>query len=72
MDLRTLAVYASVCQKTLRAWIRDVDDPLPAYQRGNKFYVNRVEYDRWLRKHPAMTDGAIDQLVEEVVSEVRT
>lgn len=71
MDLRTLAEYACVCEKTLRSWIRSEDDPLPAFQRGNKLYVNREEYDRWLRKHPVTGVGGISQMVDDIVSSVR-
>lgn len=71
MDLRTLADYACVSQKTLREWIRDVGDPLPAFQRGNKLYVNRQEYDRWLRQHPVASGAEINRIVDEIVASVR-
>jgi hypothetical protein len=72
MDLSRLAIYASVCEKTLRSWIRAADNPLPAAQRGTKLYVNRDVYDKWLRGHAVTGGVAFDQFVNQMVSEVRT
>jgi hypothetical protein len=70
MDLRTLAAYGCVCQKTLREWIRSIHDPLPAFQRGNKLYVYRIEYDKWLRKHPVQELRNIEGVVNDLISEL--
>jgi excisionase family DNA binding protein len=51
MDLRTLAEYSSVGEKTLRKWIHAGENPLPAAQRGKKLYVNRAAFDEWLLTH---------------------
>jgi hypothetical protein len=71
MDLRTLAKYACVCEKTLRSWINSGDNPLPAFKVGTKIYVSREEYDRWLRKHPVTSGDYINRIVDEVVTAVR-
>jgi hypothetical protein len=73
MDLRTLAGYACTSEKTLRSWIRSVQDPLPAYQRGNKLYVSRGEYDSWMRRHPAHGQGLdVGAFVDGIINEMRT
>jgi hypothetical protein len=73
MDLRTLAKYACVCEKTLRSWIRAAENPLPASQPGKaKLYVHRDVYDKWLRGHAVTGGDSFDKLVNEMVAEVRT
>lgn len=72
MDLSRLATYASVCEKTLRSWIRAADNPLPAHRRGTKWYVSRDVYDKWLRGHVVTGGDAFDKFVNEMVAEVRT
>jgi hypothetical protein len=71
LDLKALSSYACVSEKTLRAWIHSVTNPLPAYQRGTKIYVRKSEFDRWLQRH-AVTDGAsLDRIVDEIVASFR-
>jgi hypothetical protein len=72
MDLSRLATYASVCEKTLRSWIRAADNPLPASQRGTKLYVKRDVYDKWLQGHAVTGGDAFDRFVNEIVSEIGT
>jgi hypothetical protein len=70
-DLSTLTKYARVSEKTLRAWIKASENPLPASQRGAKIYVNRKVFDQWLQGHPIAPGDTVDRIVEELVSEVR-
>lgn len=70
-DLKALSAYASVCEKTLRAWIHATQNPLPACQRGTKIYVRKSEFDRWLEGHTVRNKAGIDSLVNEIVDEVR-
>lgn len=49
MDLSTLARYSSSSERTLRDWIRAEINPLPASRRGGKIFVNRGDYDTWMR-----------------------
>jgi len=51
MGLRQVTQYASVSNRTLRAWIHAPIDPLPAVRVAGKHLVRRVELDRWLEKH---------------------
>jgi hypothetical protein len=71
MDLKSLTLYACVSEKTLRTWIHSPTDPLPACQRGNKIYVRRHEFDKWLERHSiAKKSVAMERIVEDIVRSV--
>jgi hypothetical protein len=65
LDLRALTEYASVSEKTLRAWIHRVVDPLPACQVEKKIFVRRSAFDRWLEKH-AVQSVDMDEIGDAV------
>jgi hypothetical protein len=68
MDLKALTSYACVSEKTLRTWIHSPKEPLPAYQRGNKIYVRRREFDAWLQQHSVSKKSVeIERVVEDIV-----
>ncbi len=68
LDLRALTGYACVSERTLRTWIHDGDDPLPAYRVGTKILVRRSEFDRWMERHRLVPASSID--VNGVVDEI--
>ncbi len=73
MDLKALARYGCASQRTLREWIRAVDNPLPASRRGNKLYVRRRDYDAWMEAHRVTTvdnSVAISRVVDDIVRDV--
>ncbi len=71
LDLKALTEYACVSEKTLRTWIHSPANPLPAYQRGNKIYVRRHEFDLWLERHSIKKNSvAIKHVVDEIVRSV--
>lgn len=71
MDLRTLGQYACVSERTLRDWIKAIDNPLPASQRGAKLYVSRKDYDDWMRRQRVTPDIDIDGTVDKILSDLQ-
>jgi len=71
MDLKSLCLYASACERTLRDWIHRSNDPLPASQVGNKIRVSRVAFDVWMERQ-AVRPEAVDvgRIVEGIISDV--
>jgi hypothetical protein len=70
-DLRTLGRYACVGERTLRDWIKAVDNPLPASQRNGKLYVSRSEFDEWMRRQRVTPAVDIDNTVSKILSELQ-
>jgi excisionase family DNA binding protein len=72
MDLKAVQRYASVSERTVREWIHQPINPLPAAQVEKKILIKRSTFDRWLESHPVRSNEIdIDGLVAEVVNEVR-
>jgi hypothetical protein len=71
-DLKTLARYGCVSERTLREWIKAVVNPLPASRRGNKLYVRRRDYDAWMEAHRVTVDNSlvISRAVDDIVRDV--
>jgi hypothetical protein len=67
MDLKTLERYSSLSNRTLRHWIRAVENPLPASARGGKILVSRRLFDEWMKGH-AIEGTSVD--VERVVNSI--
>lgn len=71
LDLARLSEYASVSTRTLRRWIAQRDNPLPAYRRGGKIFVSRKAYDSWLKSQPLETDRAqVASIVNSVMAKL--
>lgn len=68
LDLRGLTKYAAVSERTLRAWIHDPINPLPAYQVGSKLLVRKRDFDSYVERHPVRPMQAVDNMVEEILS----
>jgi excisionase family DNA binding protein len=49
MDLQELTAYVSASERTIRGWI--YSQALPAFRIGGKTFVNRREFDLWVRAH---------------------
>ena len=47
LSLRSLATYAGISVRTLRALLVHRHAPLPHYRIGGKILVRRSEFDRW-------------------------
>lgn len=67
MDLKTLERYSSISNRTLRHWIRAVENPLPASSRGGKILVSRRLFDEWMNGQ-AIEANSVD--VERAVNSI--
>ncbi len=57
MDLKTLEWYSSMSNRTLRGWIKDPVNPLPASTRGGKILVSRRVFDEWMKAHAIQSES---------------
>ena len=64
-DTRTTARRAGVCPRTVRNWVQDPMDPLPAYRVHGKLLFDWDEVARWIKRHRVETEG-LDRIVAEV------
>jgi hypothetical protein len=67
MDLKTLERYSSMSNRTLRKWIKALQNPLPASVLGGKILVSRRSFDEWIGRH-AIEVSALE--VERTVNEI--
>jgi excisionase family DNA binding protein len=67
LGLRELTKYAAVSERTLRAWIHQAADPLPAVRAGGKLLVKRAAFDEWLERRRVQAVD-IDAIVRELVT----
>lgn len=70
LDLNALQQYATISERTLRAWVHKIVDPLPAVRVGGKVLVKRADFDNWLRKH-SIKNADVSAIVEEILSGVK-
>ena len=68
LDLRGLTRYAAVSERTLRAWIHDPINPLPAFQVGSKLLIRKRDFDTFIEQHPVRPMQAVNNVVEEILS----
>jgi excisionase family DNA binding protein len=74
MDLKATQRYSCVSERTLRDWIRDPLNPLPAVQvAGGKILIKRSHFDRWLESHPFQSINSIDihGVTDEIINQFR-
>jgi excisionase family DNA binding protein len=70
LDLRQLTKYAAVSERTLRAWIHEPSNPLPAYRVGSKILVRKRDFDIYIERHPVRSAESVNALVDEILSGV--
>jgi excisionase family DNA binding protein len=69
--LRELKQYASVSERTLRAWIHLSVGALPAVRVDGKILVRRSQFDAWLERHrispakPVDVDAIVNDLLRD-------
>ena len=68
LDLRQLTQYAAVSERTLRAWIHDPVNPLPAFQVGSKLLIRKRDFDGYIERHPVRPPQDLNNVVEEILS----
>lgn len=59
-DVRELAQYASVSERTLRSWIHRPENALPAVRVEGKILVRKSQFDAWLERHSLARLAAVD------------
>jgi hypothetical protein len=69
LPLKTLAAYAGLSVRTLRAHLGNRCHPLPCYRVGGKILVRRQEYDLWaeqfrVQPHTDSLDALVDEIFE--------
>ena len=70
IDLRSLRKYVTVSDSTLRAWIAESADPLPAYRVGAKLYVRRAAFDAWFERHRVRVQD-LSEIDSSIAAELR-
>ena len=68
LGLQQITGYASISEKTLRAWIHTPVNPLPAVRVRGKILVKRSELDAWLQGHHIRPVASVD--VDAIVKNV--
>jgi excisionase family DNA binding protein len=71
LSLRALAQYAHLSIRTLRKALKDPVHPLPYYHVGRKYLVRRSDFDAWLEYFRQSAETDLDQLVNDVLQELR-
>ena len=69
VDLKTLSRMVSTCPRTIRSWVHDATNPLPAYRVGGKLLFRRDEVERWIqqfRVEPQDVSALADEIVRMV------
>lgn len=70
LDLRQLTNYAAVSERTLRAWIHDPVNPLPAYRVGSKILVKKREFDSFIERHKIQPSEIVNSVVDKILTGV--
>lgn len=60
LDLRGLAQYAAVSERTLRSWIHRAENALPAVRVEGKILVRKSQFDVWLERYRLSSVAAVD------------
>jgi hypothetical protein len=70
--LRELSCYSGLSNRTLRSWIRLIDDPLPAVCIRRKILVRRSEFNAWMERHRfnSLTNTQISNIIDDVLESV--
>jgi hypothetical protein len=66
-DLKGLSAYSSLSVRTLRDYLSDAVDPIPAFCVRRKILVRKSDFDRWVSRHRIDTKN-VSRLVDEVVA----
>ena len=68
LSLKSLAEYTSLSTRTLRHWINDPEDPLPAYRVGGKLLFKWSEVERWIKRH-RVTDVETNTSLNDIATQ---
>lgn len=70
-SLQTLSRYAGLSVRTLRGYLQHPVTPLPHYRVGGKILVRRSEYDAWARRFHQQGRPVLDQVVTDILGDLR-
>jgi excisionase family DNA binding protein len=72
MGLKQVTGYVNLSDRTVRSWIHDPVDPLPAVRVGGKILIRRSELDAWLlrRRVNLLANVDLDAIVKGVLEDV--
>ena len=72
MGLKQVTQYVNLSDRTVRTWIHEQVDPLPAVRVRGKILVRRSELDAWLERHRvrSLANVDLDAIVNGVLEEV--
>ena len=69
MTLKNVAAMLSLSTRTIRSYVHDPVDPLPAYRVGAKFLFEVSEVKAWIaRRRVASRD--VDRIVDQILENV--
>jgi predicted DNA-binding transcriptional regulator AlpA len=71
LTLRGLADYSKIAPSTLRAYLRDPEHPLPAYQLGGRLLFRVSEVDAWIARRRYRPRVDVDAIVANVLGPKR-
>ncbi len=71
LSLRSLSMYSGLSIRTLRNYLRHPACPLPFYRVGGRILIRISEFDRWVEQFRTRHAVAIDDLIDEVLHELR-
>lgn len=69
MGLKQVTCYVNLSDRTVRSWIHERTDPLPAVRVRGKILVRRSELDAWLerRRLQSLEKFNLDAILKEVM-----
>ena len=71
LDLRALTQYACVSERTVRNWIHQPINPLPAVQVGNKLLIKKSMFDEWVMTLAVKASESVNVIVDDVMRRMR-
>lgn len=66
-DLKEVRARLSLSARTVRSFVNDPMNPLPAYQVGGKLLFQWTEVERWIRRH-RVTDFQSECSLDELAT----
>ncbi len=68
LTLKQLSKYSSLSVRTIRDYLNDPVDPIPAYRLKRKILILRSQFDSWMQNNKI--GGNVNNIVEEMVNAV--
>jgi excisionase family DNA binding protein len=70
VDLGQLSKLLCLSKRTLRSWVHDPTNPLPAFKIGGKLIFKWSDVERWIEGHrvrPFDVDSAAEEIARKLV-----